>query len=51
VFEKQELWAFPGLHFFNDNSLDRELFFGRKKEIKELTERIIAKDITIVMSS
>ncbi len=46
--EKGKLWAFPGLHYFRDDPVDRELFFGRTTEIKELTERILAENITVL---
>ena len=46
--EKRELWAFPGLHYFNDDPVDQQLFFGREQEIKQLSERIIAEDITVL---
>jgi len=42
------LWAFPGLHYFEDNEIDRALFFGREKEIQQLIERIIAEDFTVL---
>jgi len=43
-----QLRAFPGLHYFEDNAIDRALFFGRENEIKQLTERIIAEDFTVL---
>ncbi len=43
-----QLRAFPGLHFFEDRDFDRALFFGRETEIKQLTERIIAEDLTVL---
>jgi len=46
--QKNEIWAFPGLHYFEDNPVDQQLFFGRDREIKELTEKIIAEDITVL---
>jgi hypothetical protein len=46
--EPQTLRAFPGLHFFEDRDFDRALFFGRETEIKQLTERIIAEDLTVL---
>jgi len=44
----EQLRAFPGLHYFEDNALDRALFFGRETEIKQLAERIIAEDLTVL---
>ena len=46
--EKSALWAFPGLHYFKDDPIDRQLFFGRETEIKELSERILAENITVL---
>ena len=46
--EKGGLWAFPGLHYFKDVPVDRELFCGRETEIKELSERILAENITVL---
>ncbi len=46
--ENKIVRAFPGLHYFEDNPIDRQLFFGRDKEIKELTEKIIAENITVL---
>lgn len=46
--EPQTLRAFLGLHFFEDRDFDRALFFGRETEIKQLTERIIAEDLTVL---
>ncbi|MFQ6114774.1 MAG: hypothetical protein ACE5NG_11960 [bacterium] len=46
--EKRNLRAFPGLRYFKDHPDDRQLFFGRENEIIELTEKIIAEDITIL---
>ena len=46
--EKNALWAFPGLHYFKDDPVDRQLFFGRETEIKELSERILAENITVL---
>ena len=46
--EKSDLWAFPGLHYFKDDPVDRQLFFGRKTEIKELSERILAENLTVL---
>ena len=44
--ENKELWAFPGLHYFEDDPVDHELFFGRKKEIRDLVEKVIAENIS-----
>ncbi len=46
--DKNALWAFPGLHYFKDDPVDRQLFFGRETEIKELSERILAENITVL---
>jgi len=46
--EATQLRAFPGLHFFEDRDFGRALFFGRETEIKQLTERIIAEDLTVL---
>lgn len=46
--EQNQRWAFPGLHYFEDRAFDRALFFGRDTEIKQLTERIIAEDLTVL---
>jgi len=43
-------WAFPGLHSFEDDPVDCQLFFGRKKEIKALAEKILIESITILFS-
>jgi hypothetical protein len=42
------LRAFPGLDYFKDNAVDRALFFGRDHEIKQLTARLIAEDLTVL---
>jgi hypothetical protein len=44
----EQRWAFPGLHYFEDTAVDRALFFGREKEIKQLAERMIAEDLTVL---
>jgi hypothetical protein len=48
VLDRSQHWAFPGLHYFKDDPVDRALFFGREKEIQRLTERIIAEDLTVL---
>ncbi len=46
--EKGVRWAFPGLHFFKDDPVDRQLFFGREIEIKDLSETILAENFTVL---
>ncbi len=48
MYKSKTLWAFPGLHYFEDTEVDQQLFFGRTREIQELTERILAENITIL---
>ncbi|MBN2091808.1 hypothetical protein JW964_19490, partial [candidate division KSB1 bacterium] len=48
MYKPKTLWAFPGLHYFEDTEVDEQLFFGRTREIQELTERILAENITIL---
>ncbi len=43
-----QFWAFPGLHYFEDNEIDRKLFFGREQEIEQLAQRILAEDLTVL---
>ena len=46
--DKNKRWAFPGLHYFEDDPVDRQLFFGRETEIKELSEKIFAENMTVL---
>jgi len=46
--EQRALFAFPGLHYFEDNEVDRKLFFGREQEIEQLVQRILAEDLTVL---
>ncbi|RIK73068.1 hypothetical protein DCC62_18225 [candidate division KSB1 bacterium] len=43
-----ERWAFLGLHYFDDDPIDQQLFFGRDTEIKELTEKVLAENVTLL---
>lgn len=44
---EDHLWAFPGLHYFKDDAIDRSLFFGREREIRDLIQKIIAKNVIV----
>ncbi len=48
MLDNRKPWAFPGLHHFQDDEIDRKLFFGRNREIRELAERVMAGTITVL---